>query len=121
MSNSFTLRPKPVFDVKVDGGVDATREDAPSVMFLPVLHFPEGGMQVEVSGGRWDVCDYSEGGGEEEGLRGMRVLKWWHAGGLQGLKVSGDGRAWRKGLDEGGEGDAESEEGVCGDKGCRAM
>lgn len=54
--------------------------DAPTVLYLPEVHFPRDGCSVEVSGGKWEIS-------EEEG--DVQQLKWWHGTGEQNIKVVG--------------------------------
>jgi len=60
-----------------------TQEDAPTEVFLPEFHFPQGSTTVEVSGGKWTIS-VEEG----EGC-GAQRLRWWHADGDQSITVKG--------------------------------
>jgi hypothetical protein len=60
-----------------------TPEAAPTEIFLPEFHFPYGGADVSVSGGRWRI-DIHDVGGD-----GYQVLSWWHGEGEQWIKVKG--------------------------------
>ncbi len=61
----------------------ATTQDAPTEIFLPEFHFPNGSTEVEVSGGRWTV------GVDDSKETSIQTLKWWHAEGEQSIKVKG--------------------------------
>ncbi|KAI5196351.1 hypothetical protein E4T39_07845 [Aureobasidium subglaciale] len=59
----------------------ATSEDAPTEVFLPEFHFPQGKTEVEVLGGKWKISvDETQGATQQ-------VLRWWHAAGEQKLTV----------------------------------
>ncbi|KAF2018352.1 glycoside hydrolase family 5 protein [Aaosphaeria arxii CBS 175.79] len=60
-----------------------TKEDAPTVAFLPEFHFPNGQTSVEVSGGKWTITVE-----ESEGVE-QQILRWWHAEGDQTITVKG--------------------------------
>jgi hypothetical protein len=64
----------------------STSEDAPTEVFLPDYHFPQGKTEVEVLGGKWKISvDATEGASQQ-------VLRWWHAAGEQKLIVRGQKR-----------------------------
>ncbi|KAK1590199.1 family 5 glycoside hydrolase [Colletotrichum navitas] len=58
-------------------------EAAPTVVFLPEFHYPQDRCTVEVSSGKWSISM-----DDEEGSL-VQKLKWWHADGVQTLKVTG--------------------------------
>ncbi|THV66465.1 glycoside hydrolase [Aureobasidium pullulans] len=61
----------------------STAEDAPTEIFLPEYHFPQGKTEVEVLGGKWKISvDETQGASQQ-------VLRWWHAAGEQKLTVKG--------------------------------
>lgn len=60
-----------------------TPDDAPTEIYLPHFHFPQGQTKVEVSGGKW-MIDTRDVDGE-----GMQWMRWWHADGEQSMKVTG--------------------------------
>jgi Glycoside hydrolase family 5 C-terminal domain len=61
-----------------------SKDDTPTEIFLPDYHFPEGDIDVTVSGGKWSVtADDSELG------CGIQRLKWWHGEGNAEIKVKG--------------------------------
>jgi hypothetical protein len=57
----------------------ATSENAPTEIFLPEWHFPNGNTSVEVSGGKWSISLEDE----------LQKLRWWHAEGDQKITVKG--------------------------------
>ncbi|KAL9116522.1 MAG: hypothetical protein Q9187_006951 [Circinaria calcarea] len=58
-------------------------EDTPTEVFLPEVHFPREGSEVDVSGGKWTI-------GVDDGEGGLiQKLKWWHGIGEQRLTVKG--------------------------------
>lgn len=61
----------------------STREDSPSVMYLPEFHFPSGQTKVEVSGGKWTISSEESNGALQQ------TLRWWHAEGEQTMTVKG--------------------------------
>lgn len=61
----------------------STKEEAPTEVFLPELHFPPSGSTVEVSGGKWTISSNDDNGGLTQ------VLRWWHAAGEQKITVKG--------------------------------
>lgn len=70
--------------------------DAPTVLFLPEIHFPRDGCVVEVSGGKWEIA-------EDDG--DVQQLKWWHGTGEQDIKIVG---VVRKADGHGGSGEEEA-------------
>ncbi|KAF3931729.1 hypothetical protein ABW19_dt0207644 [Dactylella cylindrospora] len=56
---------------------NATTELAPTEVYVPLYHFPRDRLNVEISDGRWIYEDETQ------------VLKWWHKGGPQTLKITG--------------------------------
>lgn len=67
---------KATFELKLEAQ-ESTKDHAPTVIFVPPLHFPREQMKVIVSGGKWD---YEEQTG---------FLKWWHNEGEQSIKIIG--------------------------------
>ncbi|KAI9839740.1 MAG: hypothetical protein M1837_002028 [Sclerophora amabilis] len=61
----------------------ATREDLPTEIFLPEYHFPADNLNVEVSGGKWEISLDDT----DTGL--VQKLKWWHGEGDQNMTVRG--------------------------------
>lgn len=61
----------------------STKEDAPTVIFLPEFHFPPSSTNVEVSGGKWTISFDDENGGL------VQMLRWWHAEGDQKITIRG--------------------------------
>lgn len=61
----------------------ATATDAPTEVFLPEFHFPEGNTVVVVSGGKWEIENQ-----ESHGIK-VQYLRWWHAEGEQDIKIEG--------------------------------
>ncbi|KAF2813801.1 glycoside hydrolase [Mytilinidion resinicola] len=61
----------------------STREEAPTVVFLPDFHFPPNDTSVEVSGGKWTISTEDENGALHQ------ILRWWHAEGDQTIKIKG--------------------------------
>ena len=61
----------------------ATPGEAPTLVYLPEVHFPRMQTEVSVSGGKWEI--------EQQQFRSgmLQVLKWWHAEGDQDIKVTG--------------------------------
>ena len=61
----------------------ATPDESPTVIYLPEVHFPSMHTEVSVSGGKWEI--------ERQQLKSgmIQLLKWWHAGGDQDIKVIG--------------------------------
>ncbi|KAI9801654.1 MAG: hypothetical protein M1833_002336 [Piccolia ochrophora] len=96
-SYGFDLR-SCVFTLSLSAPAPAT-SDAPTVIFLPQFHFPEGKTNVEVSGGKWSIQVEDEAGE-------LRTLKWWNDKGPQDIRIRGAVR--RAGLAMGKE---EEEEG----------
>ncbi|KAJ9647076.1 endo-1,4-beta-glucanase [Coniosporium tulheliwenetii] len=60
-----------------------TQDDAPTEIFLPEHHFPQGRNTIEVSGGKWTIS-VEEG----EGCETQR-LRWWHGEGDQHITIKG--------------------------------
>lgn len=61
----------------------STKEDAPTVIYLPEFHFPSGQTSVEVSGGKWTISSEDSNGALQQ------ILRWWHAEGDQTVTVKG--------------------------------
>ena len=61
----------------------ATSKDAPTEIFLPDLHFPGHGTEVEISSGQWTI------GLDEATQVPVQKLKWWYGKGRQTLTVKG--------------------------------
>ncbi|KAF2838623.1 glycoside hydrolase family 5 protein [Patellaria atrata CBS 101060] len=61
----------------------STKEEAPTEVFLPEYHFPQGATTVEVSGGKWKIST------DEEGEAVQQRLRWWHAEGSQSITIKG--------------------------------
>lgn len=61
----------------------STSEDAPTEVFLPEYHFPQGKTEVEVLGGKWKISVDGRPGASQQ------ILRWWHAAGEQRLTVKG--------------------------------
>lgn len=61
----------------------STREDAPTIVYLPEFHFPSGQTSAEVSGGKWTISS------EETNGAARQMLRWWHAEGEQTMTVKG--------------------------------
>ncbi|KAI9703976.1 MAG: hypothetical protein M1820_005758 [Bogoriella megaspora] len=62
---------------------DPTPEGLPTEAFLPEFHFPQGNVNVEVSGGKWTIStDDSEGAA-------IQKFRWWHAQGEQYATIKG--------------------------------
>ncbi|ORY09736.1 glycoside hydrolase superfamily [Clohesyomyces aquaticus] len=61
----------------------ATKDDAPTIVYLPDFHFPPGQTSVELSGGKWTIST-----DEKQGAL-LQVLRWWHAEGDQAISVQG--------------------------------
>ncbi|KAJ6157770.1 glycosyl hydrolase [Penicillium chermesinum] len=60
-----------------------TDAQAPTEIHLPEFHFPVGNLDVEISGGKWELDNY-----EVQSVK-LQRLRWWHAEGEQELKVQG--------------------------------
>lgn len=91
---------------------DATREDAPTEIFLPEFHFPRDQTDVQVSGGKWSLE------AAEAAVTEKQTLRWWHAGGEQSVKITGVVQRLRA-TAEGD--DAASWLDQCKEKGCIVM
>lgn len=90
----------------------STNEDCPTEVFLPEFHFPKDHMEVEVSGGRWDVVS-------DDGRPGSQQrFVWWHAAGEQTLKIIGVTQKQSQAFSDGNE---ESFLNQCREKGCIIM
>lgn len=61
----------------------STKEDAPTVIYLPEFHFPVDQTSVEVSGGKWTISSEETNGALQQ------LLRWWHAEGEQTMTVKG--------------------------------
>ncbi|KAI9825315.1 MAG: hypothetical protein M1819_000561 [Sarea resinae] len=78
----------------------ATKEDAPTEIFLPEFHFPRDRSDIEVSNGHWTISlDDADGSP-------LQTLRWWHGEGDQTINIKGVQR--RQGISLGKE---EEEEG----------
>lgn len=64
------------FELKLEAA-ESTKENAPTEIFVPPLHFPKDQMSVTVSGGKWEYNELT------------RTLKWWHNEGEQSIKIVG--------------------------------
>lgn len=64
------------FELKLEAE-ESTKENAPTEIFVPPLHFPKDQMSVTVSDGKWEYNEQS------------RILKWWHDKGQQTIKIVG--------------------------------
>ena len=64
------------FELKLEA-TESTKENAPTEIFVPPLHFPKDQMSVTVSGGKWEYNEQT------------RILKWWHNEGEQSIKIVG--------------------------------
>jgi hypothetical protein len=73
----------------------STKEEAPTVVFLPAFHFPAASTSVEVSGGKWTIST------EDEKSASLQILRWWHAEGDQTIAVKGARRQGVAGVDDG--------------------
>lgn len=60
-------------------------QDAPTEVFLPEFHFPQGNTEVQTSGGKWTISidDQDEHGGLQQ------CFRWWHGAGEQKLTIKG--------------------------------
>ncbi|KAK0384384.1 hypothetical protein NLU13_8471 [Sarocladium strictum] len=58
-------------------------DDAPTVVYLPDYHFPNGHCEVAVSSGKWEISS-----DENEGVL-LQRLRWWHPEGEQTIQVNG--------------------------------
>lgn len=61
----------------------STKEDAPTMVYLPEFHFPSANTSVEVSGGKWTISTEGHDGALNQ------ILRWWHAEGDQTITVKG--------------------------------
>ncbi|KAF2177394.1 glycoside hydrolase family 5 protein [Zopfia rhizophila CBS 207.26] len=61
----------------------STKEDAPTVVYLPEFHFPAAQTSVEISGGKWTISTEEQNGALQQ------ILRWWHAEGDQSIAVRG--------------------------------
>ena len=61
----------------------ATPEDLPTEVFLPEYHFPQGNVNVNISGGKWTIS--------VDKVEDVPVQKfrWWHATGDQHVTIKG--------------------------------
>lgn len=64
------------FELKLEAP-ESTKENAPTEIFIPPLHFPKDQMSVTLSGGKWEYNEQS------------RTLRWWHNEGEQTIKIVG--------------------------------
>lgn len=58
-------------------------EAEPTTIFLPDYHFPRDQVNVEVSGGKWEIST------DDEERAWIQKLRWWHGEGKHELKVTG--------------------------------
>lgn len=61
----------------------ATPEDLPTEVFLPEYHFPQGNVNVNVSGGKWTISV------DEAEDAPVQKFRWWHAAGDQNVTIKG--------------------------------
>jgi hypothetical protein len=61
----------------------ATKEEAPTVVYLPQFHFPAGQTNIEVSSGKWTIST------EDVHGAALQILRWFHAEGDQTMTVKG--------------------------------
>jgi hypothetical protein len=90
----------------------STKEDAPTIIYLPEFHFPASQTSVEVSGGKWTVTTETTKGAQQQ------LLRWWHAEAEQSIKITGVVRK------QGGALDTEEDEGYlqqCQKQACVVM
>ncbi|GME39047.1 ARM repeat-containing protein [Neofusicoccum parvum] len=93
-SYGFDLR-NCVFTLSLEAP-SSSGEGGPTEVFLPEFHFPQGGVSVEVSGGKWTISM------EDSAAGPIQMLKWWHAEGDQTITVTGvKGTALGSGDEEG--------------------
>ncbi|KKA28878.1 hypothetical protein TD95_000273 [Thielaviopsis punctulata] len=96
-----------VFSMKLTAQA-TSKEEAPTIIFLPPFHFPRDSCVIETSSGRWEIS-VDDGEGDEygqviiteddgsrtaggEGVGGgalLQKLRWWHEGGEQSIKITG--------------------------------
>jgi hypothetical protein len=69
-----------------------TREEVPTIAYLPDFHFPSGQTSVEATGGKWMISSEDQNGAV------VQILRWWHAEGDQTIKVKGVVRKQGAGL-----------------------
>lgn len=64
----------------------ATATDAPTEIYLPDFHFPDGQTVVAVSGGKWEI--------EFQDIQDIKLqrLRWWHSEGEQDIRIEGQKR-----------------------------
>ena len=93
ISYSFDLR-NATFTLSLECKA-ATKEEAPTEMFLPEFHFPRDNTQIQVSGGKWTISVDDADGGM------IQRLRWWHGEGSQNITVRGMKR--RQGISMGKE------------------
>lgn len=65
----------------------AADQDTPTEIYLPQFHFPQQEVEVQVSGGKWQIGTENTRGGP------VQLLRWWHGDGEQKLSVKGIRRA----------------------------
>ena len=74
-----------VFSLKLKSGCSSP-QDAPTEIFLPDYHFPSDIMEVDISGGKWNLKTHTSQSGP------YYILEWWHAEGEQDIKIKGFSR-----------------------------
>ena len=67
---------KVVFQLTLEAS-ESTKENAPTEVFVPQLHFPKDKLSVTVSGGKWEYNHIDN------------ILRWWHNEGEQNIKIQG--------------------------------
>lgn len=60
-----------------------TSDTEPTTIFLPEYHFPRDQVNVEVSGGKWEIST------DDEERAWIQKLRWWHGEGKHDLKITG--------------------------------
>lgn len=71
-----------LFSLKLESD-SSSKQGAPTEIFLPDFHFPPDLMEVETSGGKWKLKTIGSQSGP------YHVLEWWHAEGIQDIKIKG--------------------------------
>ncbi|KAI1007109.1 Glucosylceramidase [Podosphaera aphanis] len=78
----FDLRNR-IFTLRVQAP-EPTDEGLPTEIFLPAFHFPKDHCDIEVSNGKWEIVT---DGDKKSGT--IQILRWWHVGGEQNIKITG--------------------------------
>lgn len=60
-----------------------TSDTEPTTIFLPEYHFPRDQVNVEVSGGKWEIST------DDEERAWIQKFRWWHGEGKHDLKITG--------------------------------